>query len=172
MKISPIVVFLASSVVSPVATAFLGDAINVMLPWLITMCVVVLADLAAGVRKSIKLKVHVSWTTAARETMGKMVVYLAFVLAVAMVDAAADGDALIARWVCLFVCTMEGGSILSNYLKPYGINLTPKAIAKIFLKRSPLAVSDEEADELLEEARKQEDKKWNHKGRRKHDEHA
>lgn len=163
MKISPTIVLTTSGVFTPVATAFLYDTIEVMLPWILAMFAIILADLASGIRKSLKLKVHVSWTTAGRETMGKIVVYLAFVLAVAMVDVAAKGESNIAKWVCLLVCAMEGGSVISNLLRPYGIEMTPKTILKMFLKRSPLAVTDEEAEELLKKTRKRENEKWNHR---------
>ena len=58
----------ASSIIT---TKYIGDGINTMLPWLVALTAVVLADLAAGCRKSLKLGVHVSISTAARETMGE-----------------------------------------------------------------------------------------------------
>jgi hypothetical protein len=161
MKMSPMLMTGVSAVFTPIAMAFIRDSIAIMLPWLFAMAVIIIADLASGLRKSLKLGVHVSWTTAARETMGKFVVYFAFVLAGAMVDVAASGHAKIARWSCLLVCALEGGSILSNLVRPYGIVLTPKSILKLFLKRSPIQVTDEEAEELLEELKEREDAKFN-----------
>ena len=163
MKINTTVTMAAGGALTPVASAFIGDTIYVMLPWLMTMFSIILADLISGVRKSKKLNVRVSWTTAARETMGKMVTYFSFVLAAAMIDVAANGNAVIARWVCLIVCALEGGSVLSNILKPYGIIISPKGVMKFILKRTPLAPTDEEAEEIIKEAKKHEDKKWNRK---------
>lgn len=163
MKINPILSVLAGSIITPFATAFIGNSIQVMLPWLIAMLFVVLADLAAGIRKSKKLGVHVSITTAFRETMGKLIVYFGFVMAAAMVDVAANGNASITRWLCLFVCAMEGGSIISNLMRPYGIVITPKGILSLILKRSPLQVTDEEAEAIIQETREHENNKWNKK---------
>ena len=163
MKINTTVMMTACGTLTPVASAFIGDAIIVMLPWLMAMFSVILADLISGVRKSKKLKVRVSWTTAARETMGKMVTYLSFVMAAAMIDVAANGNAMIARWGCLIVCALEGGSVISNLFRPYGIVISAKGILKLIMKRTPLAPTDEEAEEIIKEAKKHEDKKWNRK---------
>lgn len=163
MRINPMVGMVASGFTTSIAGVFLGDTINVMLPWLMAMFAVILADLASGVRKSQKLKVKVSWTTAIRETMGKMVTYFAFVLAAAMIDVAANGNAAIARWGCLIVCALEGGSVISNLLRPHGIKLSRKTIMKVLLKRSPLMLNDEEAEALIQETKEHEDKKWNRK---------
>lgn len=162
MKISNTIVLGTSSVFTPVAIAFIQDSIIIMLPWLIAMFMVILTDLATGVMKSHKLKIHVSWTTAARETFGKCVVYFSFVMMVAMIDVAASGGAAISKWGCLIVCALEGGSIIGNLFKPYGITLSPKGILKALLKRSPLAIGDEEADEIVK-VKEREDRKWNHR---------
>ena len=55
---------------------------------------------------------------------------------------------------------VEGGSVISNILIPYGIRLSPKAIVKFFLKKSPLGVSDDEADAFFKMVKKENDK-WN-----------
>ena len=119
---------LTCSVFTSVAVGYLQDTVSTMIPWIMAMCGVVLADLIAGLRKSLKLGVHVSWSMAFRNTMGKMVTYVAFVLMVAMIDTASGHEFRIAMWGCLFVCGIEGGSIISNLMKPYGIDITPKTI--------------------------------------------
>ena len=149
MKIPEPVVMTASGGVTTIAGLFLQQSIEIMVPWLIATFAVVIADLAAGIRKSHLLGVHVSPSTAFRETMGKVVVYFAFVMTAAMIDVAADGGLLIAKWCCLFVMLIEGG-----------ITLSLKALLKFFLKRSPLGIGDEEADEIIRAARRENDK-WN-----------
>ena len=146
--------------ISAVASLFFQQTIEVMLPWLITTFVIILADLAAGIRKSHLLGVHVSPSTAVRETMGKIVVYFSFVVAAAMISISARGDEKIAKWCCLFIMVVEGGSVVSNILIPYGIRLSLKAILKWFLKKSPLGVSDDDAEEFFKQVRK-ENAKWN-----------
>lgn len=166
MRISNSLVMMTSGIFTPIAMAFIQKSINIMMPWLFVMFAVILTDLFAGLRKSHKLRIHISPTTALRETFGKTVVYFAFVMMVAMIDVAANGNTTIAKWACLVICALEGGSILSNILKPYGIIISPDGILKAFLKRTPLSIGDDEADEIVKVI-EEEDKKWNTATRRK-----
>ncbi len=160
MRVPEPVVMFASGGITTVVSVFWQQSVEIMLPWLITTLAVIIADLAAGIRKSHLLHVHVSPSTAIRETMGKVVVYFGFVMSAAMIDVAAEGNMVIAKWCCLFIMVVEGGSVISNILVPYGIRLSLKAIIKFFLKKSPLGVSDEDAEEFLKQARR-ENAKWN-----------
>ena len=147
------------------STAFLGDSINTMAPWLIALTLVVLTDLIAGCRKSLQLGVHVSVSTAARETMGKLVVYWAFVLMVASIEVATGHKYNIAMWGCLLICGFEGLSIVGNILKPMGIDLSLGNIITATLQRV-FGMSQRQADkvakdESIEIIKKREEKKWN-----------
>ena len=168
MKIPDSVTQGASWVFTPVAIAFIQQSIVIMIPWLIATFAVVLADLMSGIRKSRLLGVHVSPSTAIRETCAKIVTYFSFILAVAMIDVAAEGEMAIAKWSCLFIMVVEGSSVLSNILKPSGVPVSLKAVLKMILKRSPLAIGDEEADEIIRTA-KREDRKWNRAKTRRFD---
>ena len=152
----------ASGGVSTMAALFWQQSVEVMLPWLITTIMVILCDLAAGIRKSHLLGIHVSPSTAIRETLGKITVYVGFVMSAAMLDVAAEGNMKIAKWCCLFIMVVEGSSVASNLLLPHGIRLSVKAILKFFLKKSPLGVSDEEAEEFFKKARL-DNQKWNYR---------
>jgi len=160
MRIPEPIVMTASGGISAVASLFFQQSIEIMIPWLIATAGVILADLAAGVRKSHLLGIHVSPSTAVRESIGKLITYFAFVMTAAMIDVAAEGSLKIAKWCCLFIMVVEGGSVVSNILVPHGIRLSPKAIIKYFLKKSPLGVSDEDAEEFLKQARR-DNEKWN-----------
>lgn len=151
MKIPQTATNTASGLFVPMAAVFLHDTFRTMLPWIMVMLSVVLCDLIAGIRKSLKLGIHVSWSMAFRETMGKMITYVAFVLMVAMIDAASGHNYNVATWGCLFICALEGGSILSNILKPYGIDITPKGIVLFFSSRL-LHTSDAESSMLVDDA--------------------
>lgn len=162
----------AAGFFTPFAVVFLQDTFKTMLPWIIVMLSVVTCDLIAGLRKSLKLGVHISWSMAFRETMGKMVVYVAFVLMVAMIDAASEHSFHIALWGCLFICALEGGSIISNILKPYGIDISPKTIVKLFSQKVA-NLSTEEADELvnsdeMEKIKAREKDRWEKKQKYQH----
>ena len=160
MKIPQPIVMMASGGVTTSATLFLQNSLEVMVPWFFTLFAFVLADLAGGYYKAHKLSVHFAWSTAIRESIGKIVVYTSGVLAFAMVDVAASGSLLIAKWCCLLLCLVEGGSFISNLLAPHGIKLSLKGLLKLLLKKSPLGIGDEEADEIIKVARR-EDQKWN-----------
>ena len=169
MKLSPLLVLTTSAIFTPVFTAFALETVQLMMPWLVVMLCVIITDLVAGVRKSLKFGVHVSWSTACRETFGKIVVYFAFAVTAAVVDVAAHGDTLIAKWCCLAVIAIEGGSIMSNILKPHGIELSIKGVLKYILFR--FGVSHEDAEEILdeqkwEEMRERERDRWNRKGKK------
>ena len=152
----------ASSIIT---TKYIGDGINTMLPWLVALTAVVLADLAAGCRKSIKLGGHVSISTAARETMGKLVVYWSFVLMVASIEVATGHKYNIAMWGCLLICAFEGLSVVGNILKPFGIDLSLANIIDVALQRG-LGLSKQQADdvakgETIDKIKEREEKKWN-----------
>lgn len=171
MKFDNAVTQTTSGVFTPIAMSFIMDSIAIMIPWLIVMFAVIVTDLIAGVRKSIKIGVDVSPSTAFRETMGKMVTYFAWVIMVCLVEAAVGRGEGIAKWACLLVIAVEGGSIVSNLLKPYGIDISTRSVLKFFFMRSPLHPSEEEAEELIkedriEQLRQREHEKWNHKSKK------
>lgn len=140
-----------SGAVIPTAFAFLQEALIVMVPWAITMFFIVIADLAAGLWKSYKLNVEIRFSRGLRETMGKMLVYFAFVCMIACINVALAGEFQFAKWAATIIIVIEFGSIISNLLKPHGINLSLTAIIKAFLQRSPLPITCEEADEIIKE---------------------
>lgn len=174
MKIDNTITQTTSGLFTPIAVGFIQNSIKMMIPWLIAMFVVIITDLISGIRKSIKLDVEVSPSTAFRETMGKMVTYFSWVIMVCLVDVAMGGNATTAKWGCLLVIAIEGGSIIGNILKPYGIEISLKGILRVIFMRSPLNVSQEEADQVIrekkiEQIRKNEHDKWNHKNKKRHD---
>ena len=105
-----------------IASAFIGQTLSHMIPWLMVTAAVILCDLASGVRKSLIMGEEVRFSRAVRNTMGKMVTYFAFVCMVCMICVASGEQYGIDKWSCLLVCFIEGCSIVSNILKPKGIN--------------------------------------------------
>ena len=98
MRIPSSIVNLTCGVFTPLAVSFLQDSLTTMLPWLIAMFAVVVTDLMFGVRKSLKLDIHVSVSMAIRETMGKLLVYTSFVIMVCMIEVAAFVDLYLSYW--------------------------------------------------------------------------
>lgn len=160
MRIPKPVVFATSSGLTTAVSMFWQEAVVIMLPWLMVVCAAVIGDLASGHYKASRLGVHFAWSTALRETLGKLVVYAAAVMTFAMFDVASDGNAVIAKWLSVFVSSIEIGSMISNLLAPHGIKLSLKAVLKLLLKKSPFGIDDEAADEIIRVARR-EDAKWN-----------
>lgn len=140
-----------------------AQSVGLMLPWLVVMTAFVFADLAAGIRKSYKLGVKVSWSTALRETGGKWVTYLAIILAVCLLNVVATDSDTLAKWTCLGIMALEGGSVVSNLLRPYGIVVTPKSVLMWLLRRSPIGGDIDELakEEEVKRARREENQKWN-----------
>lgn len=171
MKLDNTVTQTTSGLFTPIAVGFIQNSIGIMIPWLIVMFAVIITDLISGIRKSVKLGVEVSPSTAFRETMGKMVTYFAWVIMVCLIDAASEGGTTFAKWACMLVIGIEGGSIVSNILKPHGIDISTRSIIKFIFMRSPLHPSEEEADDLIKESRikklrEKEHEKWNVKGKK------
>lgn len=154
----------SAGALTSISMLFLQDTVNTMMPWLFTMIAVILCDLAFGVRKSLKLGIHISPSRALRATMSKMVTYVAWVMAVAMIDCATDHSMEIVKWACLLVCLIEGMSIVGNMLKPYGYDFSVKGCVVFFLslvfrqdkEQLDGLVSDEHLDVITERERK----KW------------
>lgn len=105
-----------------IASAFIGQTLSHMIPWLMVTAAVILCDLAFGVRKSLIMGEEVRFSRAVRNTMGKMVTYFAFVCMVCMICVASGEQYGIDQWSCLLICFIEGCSIIGNILKPKGIN--------------------------------------------------
>ena len=156
MKISHNLILAASGVVIPTAFAFLQEALLVMVPWVITMFFVILADLAAGLWKSYKLGIEIRFSRGLRETMGKMLVYFAFTCMIACINVALAGEFQFAKWAAGIVIAIEFGSIVANLLKPHGINISLSAVIKALLQKSPLPITCEEANEIVKEEKLEE----------------
>lgn len=151
MKFSHNLTIAVSGGFIPTTFAFLQEALIVMVPWAITMFFVIIADLAAGVWKSYKLNIDIRFSRGLRETMGKILVYFAFVCMIACINVAFAGEFQFAKWAAALIIVIEFGSIVSNLLKPHGINLSLTAIIKAFLQKSPLPITCEQADEIVRE---------------------
>lgn len=118
-----------------VAMAFISESLSHMIPWLIVSMVVILTDLAFGVRKCLLMGEEVRFSRAIRETMGKIVTYFAFVCMVCMITVAADIGFKLDIYSCLLVCFIELCSIISNILKPKGISINIIGALRLFFKK-------------------------------------
>ncbi len=163
----------AAGMFVPTATLFLQHTINNLIPWFFAMFSVIIADLFFGLRKSLKMHIHISISMAFRETMSKIVTYTAFVLTVCMIDEASGTSNMVAKWGCLAICVLEGISVVGNILKPYGIDLSLGAVLKIALrfmlgKFAKSETADEDAENLLhvgttDDILQREKARWEHR---------
>lgn len=133
---------------------FVANSVSHMIPWLIVMFVIIICDLIFGLRRAAIMGEEMPFSRACRDTMGKMVTYFAFVCAVCTVNAAAGGTWNIDKWACLFICFIEGCSIVSNLLRPKGIVIDlRKILAFVIGKLTKSEAKDIEAV-MTEEVKK------------------
>lgn len=143
-----------AGVFAPIAGSFVIDSLQLMIPWLIAMLCVIICDLVTGVRKSMLMGEHVRFSRAWRATMGKMVTYFSFVVMVVMVNRAAGGSFHIDTYACLFVCFIEGCSIISNILKPKGYNFNLAKAIGLFCKKV-FSVDKEDMESIVTKDKEQ-----------------
>ena len=131
-----------------IASSFIIQSLEHMIPWLIVSFSVIICDLAFGVRKSLLMNEEVRFSGAIRRTMGKMVTYFAFVCMVVMINIASGGKWNIDIYSCLFVCFIEFCSIISNILKPKGYDFNVLKALGIFCKKV-FNVDKEDVSEII-----------------------
>lgn len=131
-----------------IASSFIIQSLEHMIPWLIVSFSVIICDLAFGVRKSLLMNEDVRFSGAIRRTMGKMVTYFAFVCMVVMINIASGDKWNIDIYSCLFVCFIEFCSIISNILKPKGYDFNVLKALGIFCKKV-FNVDKEDVSEII-----------------------
>lgn len=131
-----------------IASSFIIQSLEHMIPWLIVSFSVIICDLAFGVRKSLLMNEEVRFSGAIRRTMGKMVTYFAFVCMVVMISIASGDKWNIDIYSCLFVCFIEFCSIVSNILKPKGYDFNVLKALGIFCKKV-FNVDKEDVSEII-----------------------
>lgn len=131
-----------------IASSFIMQSLEHMIPWLIVSFSVIICDLAFGVRKSLLMNEEVRFSGAIRRTMGKMVTYFAFVCMVVMINIASGGKWNIDIYSCLLVCFIEFCSIVSNILKPKGYDFNVLKALGIFCKKV-FNVDKEDVSEII-----------------------
>ena len=133
---------------SVIASSFIAQSLEHMIPWLIVTFSVVVCDLMFGIRKCLLLGEEFRFSSAVRRTMGKMVTYFAFVCMVVMINIASGNKWNIDVYSCLFVCFREFCSIISNILKPKGYNFNLLKALGLFGKKV-LDVEKEDMNEII-----------------------
>lgn len=135
---------------SAIFAAFLQESIGHMIPWLVATFFVIVCDLVVGLRKSLLMGEEVRFSSACRKTLGKLVTYFMFVVMMVVIDVAAHGNGEIDKWACLLVCFIEFTSVISNILKPKGININLIEIIAFSLSKK-LNVKKEDIKDLIKE---------------------
>ena len=131
-----------------IASAFIIETLDHMIPWLIASFAVIICDLAFGIRKSLLMGEDVRFSRAIRATMGKMVTYFAFVCMVVMINIASGNKWNIDVYSCLLVCFIEFCSIISNILIPKGYDFNMIKALGLFGKKV-LDVDKEDISEII-----------------------
>lgn len=150
MQINHKIVLASSGILIPTLMPFLKEALVLMIPWFVVMLTVVFTDLASGIWKAYKLQIPIRFSRGCRDTMGKLIVYFAFVMMICCWNVAAGSEYNYSKWAALLIIVIEGGSIIGNILKPHGIDISMGAIIKAFLNHSIGPLTCPEVDEIIE----------------------
>lgn len=114
------------------------NSIEGMSVWLFVMFWVIIADLATASYKVYKddtKEFRVS--KAIRDTLAKMVVYYAVVVA-AVFTAESLKMPEISYWACALIFLAEGLSIVGNLLKAHGYELDTKSVVKLIVSKAKM----------------------------------
>ena len=118
-----------------VASAFVYESLESIIPWLLAMFFVILCDLFAGVWCCLKTNIKLRFSKGCRDTIAKSLTYFAAVVASCMIEKASGTSIPIAKSVLLFVCFIELCSVISNILRPKGYKLDlGKALVAVLKK--------------------------------------
>lgn len=137
-----------------VAWGFILDSLQKIIVWLIVMFSVIICDLITGCRRSLMMNEEVRFSSALRRTMGKTVTYFSFVIMVVMISQAVGDNCHIDKWAILFVCFIEGSSIISNILRPKGYDINMVQILSILTKRI-FNIESEETKKIITKIKKE-----------------
>lgn len=137
-----------------VAWGFILDSLQKIIVWLIVMFSVIICDLIAGCRRSLMMNEEVRFSSALRRTMGKTVTYFSFVIMVVMISQAVGDNCHIDKWAILFVCFIEGSSIISNILRPKGYDINMVQILSILTKKI-FNIESEETKKIITKIKKE-----------------
>lgn len=137
-----------------VAWGFILDSLQKIIVWLIVMFSVIICDLIAGCRRSLMMNEEVRLSSALRRTMGKTVTYFSFVIMVVMISQAVGDNCHIDKWAILFVCFIEGSSIISNILRPKGYDINMVQVLSILTKRI-FNIESEETKKIITKIKKE-----------------
>lgn len=135
---------------SVIFATFLQESIGHMIPWLVVTFCVIICDLVVGLRKCLLMGEEVRFSSACRKTLGKLVTYFMFVVMMVVIDVAAHGNGEIDKWACLLVCFIEFTSVISNILKPKGININLIEVIAFSLSKK-FNVKKEDIKDLIKE---------------------
>lgn len=118
------------------ASAFVVESLEHLIPWLFVIAAIILCDLITGLARCYKQQIKIRFSKAIRDTLAKSCVYFSSIVCAAFVDVASQADYTIDKWICLLICFIEGVSILSNILKWHGYEIDFNKVIGVILKRN------------------------------------
>lgn len=130
--------------------AFFLESVRHMVIWLIVMFAVVACDLVAKIAYLAKTGGKIRWSKGARETMCKMCTYFAAVMTASIICVALGKEDTMERWVVIFICGIEGLSIVGNLLKMKGYRFDASAALRVALGRL-FRIDKEETSDIIKE---------------------
>lgn len=128
--------------------AFFIESVRHMVIWLIVMFAVVACDLVAKIAYLAKTGGRIRWSRGARETICKMCTYFAAVMTASIICVSLGKEDTIERWVVIFICGIEGLSIVGNLLKMKGYRFDASAALRAVLGKL-FKMDREETKEII-----------------------
>lgn len=125
------------------AGIFIMEALEHLIQWFIVMALVIFTDLVSALAKCWRMGEHIRVSRGLRDTMSKSVTYFSFVVMMVFLNTALKDQYNLDKWAILFVCFVEGCSIINNMLKPKGYEINLNAIISIVLDKLGFKTNDD-----------------------------
>ena len=132
------------------------DSLADMMIWLVVVLSIILCDFIAGSCKAVRLRENYSISTAIRRTLGKMVMYLAIIVAGVLINKATNCEYNIDKWAVFFIASIEGLSIVGNVLKFNGYNIDWVKFLKVAGKKK-YGIEGEDLEGIITKRKDKED---------------
>lgn len=150
-------------IVSSVLTLYLKKVIVEMIPWLVVAFVIIICDLICTIYEKYKLGEKIRFSGGWRDTLFKAAKYYVVVTLACTIDVAANSGGTLAKGICIFVCALEGCSIVRHLLKPHGVDVDLGKIISMLISKKFNIDNKIVNDAIKSATNKEEEKKDNGK---------
>lgn len=130
-------------------SAFFVEAVQHMAIWLIVMFAIIICDFLTKIAYLVKSGGRIRPSKGARETLSKMCTYFSTVMATCVICVALEATVAVEKAMVIFICCIEGISIIGNLLKMKGYHLDSVAALRVAAKKL-FKIDNEDAKDIIE----------------------